>query len=343
MGEALHHHEGEHDIPRTLHLHAGLPKCGSSTLQAFLLQARAALLAAGYDYPPLVDKAIGNLTPFLMSLRSDRAVFVHNNPDFDRTKAQTSLRVALATSEAPNMILSSEGLTAEIKRRNLNFLWDGFDRVVVHLFIRPRASMFASHYTQTVKSGKNTTEIEGFLSSAPFAEHVSKTMNFSEHAQFWDNLIGVDNIRFHFLSQGNVGPVEQFLAELGLAEVIPVESPANYNISPSAFVTCVLASVERGDQQEFLKFSRRVRRMAAKVDPFPSRGLLTDALVAQINRHYAKDTAKLLAVQDKITRVDLEPNLSEKTHDAVTFAEIRATEAYGQLREELARIDVRLR
>jgi len=321
----------------------GLPKCGSSTLQAFLLQARVALLATGYDYPPLVEKAIGNLTPFLMSLRSNRTVFVHNNPDFNRTKAQTSLRAALATSEAPNMILSSEGLTSEIKCRNLNFLWDGFDRVVVHLFFRPRASMFASHYTQTVKTGKHTTDIDGFLASTTFTERVSETMNFSEHAQLWANLVGADNIRFHFLGKGHAGPVEQFLAALGLAEVIPAEISADSNISPSAFVTCVLASVERGDQQEFLKFSRRIRYMAAKVDPFPRRGLLTDALVAQINRHYAKDTAKLLGVQDKITREDLEPDLSAKTLDAVTFAEIRTTEAYGQLREELARIDVRLR
>lgn len=325
---------------RTIHLHVGLPKCGSSALQTFLALRRVTLLEHGIDYLSTIDKPTGNLKPFLKSISKNQTIFRHSNPGFDLGAAEATLRAALAESTAPQVILSGEGLNAAAQRTDLSFLWSGFDRVLVHLFLRPRVPWIASHYTQAVKTGKYTVDLPGFLASKTFDKDISKVMNFANHGTFWADQVGRENVRFYFLGQGHRNTVEHFVEMLDLTGKVSLDMAKNINASPSAFATCALASVQRPSQDDFLEVGRRVRRAAEKYDPFPKRGLITPEMICQITDRYAQDTQRFLEMQTEITRADLEPDFSETTRDVVSFDEIRATDAYSRLRNALSKQNI---
>lgn len=326
---------------RTLHLHVGLPKCGSSTLQRFLLEQRAALQAVGVDYPAVSERSFGNLTPFLMtSAARPNPVFAHYNKGVTAESAEAALRAALAASTAPAAVLSAEGLMMELGRRDLSWLWAGFGRVTAHLFLRPRAPWILSNYVQGVKSGRYREDLREMLTpgTGQMWTIAASVMALSAHMRSLEQLFGTGSVRLHFLSPRFGGPVEQFLTALGLDPQLGGTPPETQNASLSAFVTCALAGLPSDRRSgEFLDDSRRVARIAARFDPFPDRGLLDGTMAAAIAAHFAQDTAAFLAMQDRITRADLEPDLSERTARAVGFAEIRATPAWSAMRAELAR------
>ncbi|MCA0922776.1 hypothetical protein [Pseudooceanicola nanhaiensis] len=331
-------------MTRILHLHMGMPKCGSSSLQAYLRAHREALAAGGVCYPDLAGKAIGNLTPFIMTLHGEQkqAVFKHNNPDYDPDAARPALVRFLETSEAPLTVLSSEGVSEMGKRANLDFIFESFDRVVGHIFYRPRVDWLLSHYTQAIKAGRYDTPLEDVLENTTFKTVTSQKMRFSGSLAFWQGKLGRDNVEVHFLSRSFPPPEEQFMSSLGVEMALPALEKGAANSSPTPFETCVLASAKRTSQKQFLKISRKIRRIAAPFDPFPKRSLLSEAILERINATFAEDTDRFLTLQDRISRADLEPDLSQKTAQAITFEEIRAHPAYAEVRAVLAKKKIEL-
>ena len=136
-------------MTRTLHFHVGLPKCGSSSLQSFFAANRDALKKHGVHYPKLSERSIGNATPFTRSFgTSERQdVFEHYNPGYDAQSARAAFLETLNDRTSDQMLFSSEGLNRYFMREGLGTMGEGFDAVIVHLFIRPRAAWLLSHYT----------------------------------------------------------------------------------------------------------------------------------------------------------------------------------------------------
>lgn len=330
---------------RTLHLHVGLPKCGSSSLQSFLRKHQATLADLGFDYPALAADDIGNLTPFLMAASgSPRKTFLNRYQDFEADQASAALHAALAASTAPNMILSAEGAMMALTRQSVQPFWQGFDRVVPHLFLRPRALWIASYYAQNVRAGRfrrplrqpPTPESKGGKANRRIWQNLAAVMNLSGHMQLLEALFGPGSVRLHFLGQGFGDPVTQFLTALDLQDRIDIgPQPGMRNTSPSAFALCALAALPDDGTDDF-KCRLLVSKIAAELDPFPERGLLDAETVAQIRDFFAEDTRAFLALQGQITRDDLEPDLSARTKNAVSFAEIRRTPEWGRLCSQLA-------
>ncbi|MEO0503767.1 MAG: hypothetical protein AAFZ14_10600 [Pseudomonadota bacterium] len=79
------------------HLHAGLGKCGSTTLQAYLAAHRNALRLQGVDYPDLGSGDAGKMTPYALSQRTAAAGWVRadteTDPDTDLSCGTTSDRI----------------------------------------------------------------------------------------------------------------------------------------------------------------------------------------------------------------------------------------------------------
>ena len=322
-------------MTRCLHLHVGLPKCGSTALQGFLAANRQALRQEGFDYPDLTGGAVGNLTPFVMSRRpeAERIVFRHGHSGFDPEAAQAALVRALEHPEAPNTILSAEGLSHPDHRFFPGGLLGGFDRIRIHIFFRPRPAWFVSHYCQAVRVGRYREDIGTVLDSPHFRDGIARMLRFAGHLEFWHRELGAENVYPHFVSGGFSSPVQQFLSAIGSG--LQETGPLFRNASLSAFETCALAHVERRDQKDFLTRSEGLRALAAGFDPDPGAGLLTPEICSRIAALFAEDTEALLGLQTRIARSDLEPDMSALTARATSFAEIRKTQAFSAFLDAL--------
>lgn len=284
-------------MERTIHLHVGMPKCGSSFLQKFLFQNRDALKRKGFDYPLLVQRAIGNATPFIKSFGppASRTVFQHYNPGYDPETAKAQFRSALDDRSCPALILSSEGLHFHFRRQSLDDVVSGFDSAVVHVVIRSRAAWLLSHYTQAVKTGKYTSSFEEFLQGEEFRTRVSGVVSYADALDFWGRQQAVDRVNLCVIAPGKPDIAEQFLAGLGLGDEGLDTDVGRANTSPSAFEVCALASVKRESQADFLKSSKFVQVVARKFDTFDGRTLMTEACHDVILDLFRDDTASLVA------------------------------------------------
>ena len=159
-------------MSRTLWLHIGHGKTGSSYLQSVLALNREALIGRGVDYPAPRDIAaarmgettVGNASRFRRQLGgawSSRLAGVRHS--FGRG----------------DVLLSNEGLlnalAYEVSRRNLMRFAAvaGFDRIRALLFIRDPDEHFLSFYGQVVKYRGETRDIDDMLSRYPPPRNVN--------------------------------------------------------------------------------------------------------------------------------------------------------------------------
>jgi len=144
---------------KTLLLHIGLPKCGSTTFQKFLdlnsnlLSARGLAVPdwpSGYNALELAIYALppGSKTASLRNIEPSR------HEDFKR-----SLRAQIELSTKDWSILSSEHLSSRIKSplalENLAELLSSF-KVVVHIFVKPQWKTIPGFYSTWLRDGRAT-------------------------------------------------------------------------------------------------------------------------------------------------------------------------------------------
>ncbi len=323
-------------MSRTLHLHVGMPKCSSTSLQMFLAKNRAQFRAESFDYPRLATGNAGNLTPYVMSLRPDkaRASFVRGNPGYDFANAEPELRSAIETSTANNMILSSEALSHPLFRVDIGWISQMFSAIKFHLFFRPRASLIVSNYNQGLQVGEIHGDIGTYL-----ANPLLKTGGlFSRQLAYWQSCAGQDAVHIHFLSTRFPPAIQQFLTAIG-SDI--VETPRNSqwrNKSLSAFVLCALAHSASSRGSGSVQQRREIIAMAQQFDPDPEMTLLTPEITSQIDAQFASDTEEFIKMQNVVTRQDLETDTSQQSRPSISFAEIIATSGFQafQRQAELA-------
>lgn len=331
-------------MARTLQIHVGLPKCGSSSLQRFLFENATDLLEKGFHYPALVDRKIGNATPFVQSFATghSRAVFEHHNPGYDPENARKAFFAALEDKSAPNTIMSSEGLNALLQRDLDDRFLTPFDRTVVHLVIRDRVSWLLSHYTQAIKTGKYTFDFESFLHSPVFAERVSKTIRFSDSLDFWHHKVGRENTRLYLIGPGRPGTVGQFLQGIGLDGATFQAQSERSNRSPSPFLVFVLASVRWDTLSSFLQARSYISRIVRQNDDFLNRTLVSQQSHEKIDTFFEADTKRLLGRQTVVSKEDIQPAF-DASKSYVSFEEMRESDAFFRVKAQLAEKDIELR
>lgn len=323
-------------MPKTLHLHVGMPKCGSSSLQGFLKERQADLNAAGFVYPDPPGAPLPNLRMYLLAAtgRTGDPVFRHNNPDARLETAQEDLWATVEASDADNVVLSAEELHKYRDPHVIDAITGRFARVHVHIVLRPKVDWIISDYAQGIKTGRYRVTLEEFLAPEAIETFILPRVSYAEHVGFWQDRVGRDNISIHFAAKGFASVVDQFLAATGL-ELGETESTLRRNLSPTAFQLSAFIAANTLPQPEFLKIRRLVERLARNADPQPDAGLLTAELEAQLLPYLREDTEALLRLQDRIGYDDLHPDNSEKHARAVSFREMVTSDAFAALTEKL--------
>ncbi|RMF39150.1 MAG: hypothetical protein D6754_06055 [Alphaproteobacteria bacterium] len=144
---------------RTLHIHAGLPKTGSSALQRFLADNRDALMEQGLFIPRTGQRADG---PHHVLMARLGGVLGRGRAAHAEALAQEIL-----AADAPAALISSEYavplLRATRLGRSLDRLRAEGIAIRFHLFLRPQPDLLNSAYPEILRSTLTHRSFEAFL------------------------------------------------------------------------------------------------------------------------------------------------------------------------------------
>ncbi|RKE94186.1 hypothetical protein [Sulfitobacter guttiformis] len=304
---------------RHLHLHIGLPKCDSTFLQNFLSQNRAVLLDQGINYPDLGTGPAGNMTAYALSKRPKNW---HRQTDFLTAQrfetAETCLRAAVEASSTQVVFLSSEALHHLDHKIDLQWLFDLFENVTVHVVFRPRAALLLAAYSQRVRADIKVEPLSEFLDDPD----IKTAGNFSEQVSYWRSIVGKQSVQLHFLSPRFEDISTQLMKAIGVQDHVIMQTIAPQNKSLSAFVLCAAVYAKMIAPQNRQASTSDIIRQAKKFDPNPTISLLSPSIAQQIDNLYKKDTEKFVKLQTVISRADIEtdPNTFDRpwtTNEAI--------------------------
>lgn len=178
---------------KTIIIHAGSPKCGSTYLQNTMLANADRLQQAGVDYPGPSTRHPGNGTVVIDAI---------TRPD-----AVSKLIDIIEGSRADTILFSHEDLISygnrfadiheDLKRKYT---------VKVVIFVRDFAGFFVSDYAQHVRSGFDIffRENAGEPFTVPFEEFVierEKTYNLVGYLRVWKNAVGGGNLEIFYINE----------------------------------------------------------------------------------------------------------------------------------------------
>lgn len=314
-------------MARHLHLHVGLGKCGSTTLQAYLAAYRGDLLAQAVDYPDLGSGDAGNMTPYALSQRP--ADVRWGSAQFDFDSAMSRLRRALRQPAADTVLLSSEALTHPRYLLDLSWVSDAFDRVTVHLVLRARAAWLVSIYGQMVRAEGLHGSLANYLET-PLVQNGARFAAFVDHWQ-----CNADDVCLHLLRPDGRPLIPMLLEAVQPGLRVPPTDGMRRNASPSAFVLAALSHANAPEHRTLGHALGTIMRTAQRHDPDPGRHLLTRELAQRIDTRFADDTDALLRLRPDLRRADIETAWNTDLSGGTTWDTLRALAAFSAFCQDL--------
>ena len=191
--------------------HIGLPKTGTTTIQAFLFENRQALEKQGFLYRRFEPQRSAQSEYLYVAFRVVRRIFdspliafhhkIWTLEDLDDRVARFEKWVVpeIAKSEGHTWLISCEILTAHIHgppgvRALHEWLTSHFDDVKYVIYLRRQDLWLTSEYSQKLRAA-NTETFEEFL-----AHH--RPPDFMKKLQPWINVIGKDSIKVRLFERG---------------------------------------------------------------------------------------------------------------------------------------------
>ena len=191
---------------RTIHLHIGTEKTGTTTLQAMFSMNRPVLAAAGIFYPttpgtanhvglPVYALPAANRPGLYSMLRLSTPAKVEEY----RTRLPADLAAELDRSDCKDIVISSEHLSSRLRqvhvlRRLFDMLGKLADAIKVIVYLRPQHELAPSSYSTNVKSG----------SAKPFRPPESAREYFYNYdllTRTWEAQVGRENCTARIFSR----------------------------------------------------------------------------------------------------------------------------------------------
>ena len=199
---------------KTVHLHIGLPKTGTTALQYFLDKNRDALQREGFLFPKIAWHHHSQ-HKLAFGLRG----MPYKGQDLNWESLEKELKKALSTAKCPHVVLSSEELAAA-KPEQIATLQQALKgvQVKVYLYLRRQDEFLESLYNQQVKTwwSPRKERIERLLDQP---EKVFGLLDYNEIVDRWAERFGEANVGMRVYARDMLveeSIIDDFLNWLGL-------------------------------------------------------------------------------------------------------------------------------
>lgn len=235
---------------RTLYLHIGMPKTGTTTIQQTLAKNSKKLRSEGYAYPskPPFNHSY-NFSPIFMNAPSRS---IH----FKRLELETEKEIALEIKKLKdhwaslfrknkdvNFIISAEGLTSyneEEAKKLHSFSSSFYEKVKVVVYVRNPISAIKSNWQQRIKSTSPKDTMEDILKG------VIAGYNY-KFIDAWKNVFGNENLLIRPFERSSFYKndlVKDFLHTIGNTSS-EIQSDLESNASLGKNAACLLFHYNR--------------------------------------------------------------------------------------------------
>jgi hypothetical protein len=251
--------------PKTLFLHPGLSKCGSTALQYTLAANAERLAQQGFCVP----KAATNSPTPGHHIRLAKAIRM-NDADAYRDVTQRIFREA---DGHDGIVISSEGLHSLGRHPMMHDFLSLFENVHILIFIRPHAERLPSAFSQQIKNGYAAFAAEGgdLFSAWKCSITDRKDHKYANTVTEWLSAPNVTSARVTYYSRNNSH--DDILRGLNNLLNQTIDSPwKNKTVNPSLSV-------------DGLKFKLVLNRLLPNVDLHAITLLLFKSSVATASEH----------------------------------------------------------
>jgi len=283
----------------TLHIHSGLHKTGTTSLQKTLFDYTEILAQNGYLYPKT------GLSPHPNNWGHHELAYALRLPASGRA-LWTELRREIDESELSNAVISSEELSllpfhsfpGILPYKLIAEIFEGYDIRLI-CYLRPQAEMAASLYNHNVKSAGETGSVMSFLARA------SKRFDYAHYVNVASNIFGSDNIvvrRYQKQHMVLADTVSDFATQIGFDPALLPSTPAKLNFGLTETGLKMMLDLNRryADQPKKLHSKRQEIIRRYRAEQFESANPLSidvrrtiTALYMQGNRHIARHYLKI--------------------------------------------------
>jgi hypothetical protein len=261
-------------MQRTLYLHIGTEKTGSTALQVVSGLNRFRLLQHGILYPKAPgDRNHTKLAIFAadqsntLNLRRHARLFSEDAYESFKAQFAEELRSEVAANPCPRVYLSNEHLSSRLKsleevRRLASILHPLAQSVKVVVYLRPQPELYLSTYSTEIKAGR-TKDLE-----APKGDQHPR-YNYEKLLSRWAGVFGEENVIVRIYDRDTLvghDVVKDFFSVMGYEPGEDLEIPSAINVR-----------LDQDALRFLMEFNKYVAPLLAD-SPNPDRGNVVSAL-----------------------------------------------------------------
>ena len=277
---------------KTIYLHIGIHKTGTTTIQYCMLHNRDWLAQQGYLYPKSCFRYHGHHY-LVRHLRAPHLIQEPQNT-LDAICAEITL------SPHPNVIISTEGLSL-LPKENIRILKEQLPgNVSVIVYLRRQDLWLQSFWAQQIKNGRDPGDFESWVDERDVRLVVDSRLRYHDLLDQWETIFGREAIQVGIFDDRFAGDnlVEDFLRRCNLNEFDGLRFTGPRNTTPS-HTTLEIIRQEINKQGDFTvkqkqSYAQEIRKLAIKNDwNTQSLNLITESLHQHIMEHYANQNQRV--------------------------------------------------